>query len=91
MKTIKKSVSDFIGFRSAELSARLRAIAAENPTHKGLLSALIVAAVTEKLDRMERGEDQGIRLTLPVPVVIKPTKSQLASAASGLSERRRAH
>ncbi len=71
-----ESESDFIGFRSAELAAKLRALQKANPGHRGLMTAVIVSAVSEKLQRMERGEDAGIslRVASPVPVMAPSTK-----------------
>ena len=60
---MKKKQSDFIAFRSEELSRRLKVFQKENPGTS--ISDIIRAAVSEKLDRITQGEDDGIRLHSP--------------------------
>ena len=60
-----KNKSDFLGFRSSVVSERLRELLILNPELK--MSEIIRAAVIEKLDRLERGQDEGIKLRVSSP------------------------
>jgi hypothetical protein len=59
--------SNLIGFRNADLAARLRAIAKANANRRGLITAIVTTAVERELDRLERGEPLEIPITLNVP------------------------
>lgn len=62
-KKLSKS-SDIIGVRAKDLRKRIDDLIAANPG-KVDLSSLVRTAVEEKLDRIEKGEDPGIKLTIP--------------------------
>jgi hypothetical protein len=62
-KRTKKS-SDTIGVRSQELHRKVKALVDANPG-KVTMSDFVRAAVAEKLERVEKGEDSGIILKVP--------------------------
>jgi hypothetical protein len=86
-KKSKESKTDFIGFRSAPLSQRLRAIVDANPG-KTNLSDLVRTAVEEKLDRLE---SEGVRLKVPAIALadhLRQTGQERADGDSQTAPRR---
>src|SRR5690349_15834217 len=65
------SESDLIAFRSAVLKEKLQDLVAANPG-KITMTAVIIAAVEEKLKRLAAGEGQALNLSIPPSFGVSP-------------------
>ena len=80
MKKPTNADNDLIAFRSAELKRKLRDLIAANPG-KITMTAVIIAAVEEKLKHLAAGENQGLNLAIPPSFGVSPAATAASDSA----------